>query len=98
MKTLVLAFAVAVAAATVAQAAEEEWVVNFRRCEIGKTFYKGEYIAQGGEQVDVTITPADIPAIEKGLKVLKQCEKFWTCVNKRYEGKVKHCYLPRSRR
>ena len=52
-------------------------------------------MAYDGSSVFVTITPADIPAIERGIKVLKQCRKFWACVERRTAGKVKHCYLPR---
>src|SRR5262249_55550864 len=72
------------------------WEASFRKCDIGKSFAKGETImAEDGSQVFVTITPADIPAIERGIKVLKQCRKFWACVARRMAGKVRHCYLPR---
>ena len=74
-----------------------EWEANVRRCEMDKWFYRGkdayEFSAEGA--VLVSITPADVTAIEKGLEVLKKCDKFWTCVRERNAGSKKHCYLPR---
>jgi hypothetical protein len=69
------------------------WEASFRKCDIGKTFAKDETIAAyDGSTVFVTITSADIKAIEKGIAILKKCSKFWACVGDREAGKVKHCY------
>ena len=89
----VFALLVAVADPTVAA---ESWEACFRKCDIGKSFARNEVIvAEDGSAVFVTITPKDILAIERGIAVLKKCRKFWACVNDRYAGKRKHCYLPR---
>jgi hypothetical protein len=95
MKKLLLA-AVLVVASTPATAATE-WEANFRRCEIDKWFTRGEdaYEFDGEGRLLVSIKPADVPAIEEGIRVLKRCHKFWTCVRERDAGKRKHCYLPR---
>jgi hypothetical protein len=72
------------------------WEASFRKCDIGKSFAKADTLQPpDGSSVFVTITPADIPALERGIKVLKQCRKFWACVERRTAGKVKHCYMPR---
>ena len=92
MKTFVVALLLL--ASTAAQAAE--WEASFRKCDIGKSFAKADTLQPpDGSQVFVTIKPEDIPQIEEGIKVLKQCRKFWKCVERRMAGQVKHCYLPR---
>jgi len=96
MKALVVALLLALASAAAPVQAAEQWEASFRKCDIGKSFAKDDTIvSEDGSQIFVTITPADIPAIEKGLKVLKQCDKFWKCVEQREAGKVKHCYMPK---
>ena len=96
MKKLLLAAALAVA--STAATAATEWEASFRRCEIDKWFTRGEdafeFNAEG--KLLVSIKPADVPAIERGIAVLKKCSKFWACVRKRDDGKKKHCYLPRK--
>jgi hypothetical protein len=73
------------------------WEANSRRCEIDKWFTRGEdafeFDAEG--RVLVSIKPEDVPAIEKGIALLKHCSKFWTCVRERDAGRRRHCYLPR---
>ena len=92
---LLFVFALLVAVADPTLAAES-WEASFRKCDLGKSFARDEVIAaEDGGSVFVTITPADIPAIEEGLRVLKRCHKFWTCVDERAAGRRKHCYLPR---
>ena len=94
MKLQVATLVIALAAP--ATAAQAKWEASFRKCDIGKSFAKADTLQPpDGSRVFVTITPADIPAIEQGLKVLKQCRKFWACVDRRMAGKVKHCYMPR---
>jgi hypothetical protein len=97
-KSLLLAAALAVA--STAALAATEWEASFRRCEIDKWFTKGEdaFEFTGEGRVLVSITPADVPAIEKGIAVLKKCNKFWACVREREAGKRRHCYLPKRRR
>jgi uncharacterized cupredoxin-like copper-binding protein len=91
--------ALLLATAVVSAQATETWEASFRKCDLGKTFAKDDTItAYDGSTVFVTITPEDIPAIEKGIAVLKQCRKFWTCVSERNAGKMKHCYMPKDRR
>ena len=76
--------------------AAEEWTSNFRRCDVTRFVAKEEMdnYADGSGSL-VFITPDDISALERGLAVLKQCKKFWECVNRRDAGLVKHCYLPK---
>jgi len=97
MRKLLLPAAVLALTLTPALAATE-WEANFRRCEMDKWFYRNvdayEFTAEGS--LLVSITPDDIPAIEKGLAVLKRCSKFWTCVAERNIGRRKHCYLPKK--
>src|SRR5262249_35389210 len=95
-------FAVALVVAASAPALAEsevgfpEWEASFRKCDIGKQFRKDETITTiEGDLVFVTITPADIPAIERGIAILKKCNKFWTCVRERNAGKKRRCRLPR---
>ena len=96
MKKFLLAAVLAVA--PTAATAATEWEANFRRCEIDKWFTRGEdayeFSAEG--KVLVSIKPADVPAIERGIAILKRCNKFWTCVRERDAGKKKRCYLPRK--
>src|SRR5262249_37294884 len=92
MKTFVVALLLAFAST----AAQADWEASFRKCDIGKSFAKADTLQPpDGSQVFITITPADIPALERGTKVLKQCRKFWACVDRRTAGKVKHCYMPK---
>jgi len=74
-----------------------EWKANFRRCEMDKWFYRNKDAYEFSEvgSLLVSIKPEDIPAIEKGIAILKKCSKFWTCVRERDAGKKRHCYLPR---
>jgi hypothetical protein len=66
------------------------WEASFRRCEIERVWVDGDYYPLGFP--DAVIVPKDIPAIERGLKTLKKCDKFWQCIEDREAGKVKHCY------
>jgi len=92
MKKLIAALLLA-AAVTGARADVPQWEASFRKCDIGKSFAKDDTLQPpDGSQVFVTITPADVPAIERGLAILKRCDKLWTCVRDRNAGKVKHCY------
>ena len=95
-KSLLLA-AVLALVSTPALAATK-WEANSRRCEIDKWFTKGEdafdFDAEG--RVLVTIKPEDVPAIEKGIALLKHCSKFWACVRERDAGRRRHCYLPKK--
>ena len=92
-------FAVVLALAAIANPAPAatEWEANSRRCAIDKWFSRDvdayEFTAEG--KVLVVITPKDVPAIEEGIKVLKRCDKFWSCVRERDAGRRRHCYLPR---
>ena len=92
-----LAVALALAAIAGPAVAAEPWEANSRRCEIDKWFTRGEdafeFDAEG--RVLVSIKPEDVPAIEKGIALLKHCSKFWTCVRERDAGRRRHCYLPR---
>jgi hypothetical protein len=92
-------FAVAlvlVATADPTLAGSDKWEASFRKCDIGKSFSRDEVItAEDGSAVFVVITPEDIGAIEKGLRVLRQCKKFWKCVDERYAGRRKRCFMPR---
>jgi hypothetical protein len=98
-KSLLLA-AVVVALAPTAAPAATEWQASFRRCAVDKWFTKNEdafeFTAEG--RVLVSITPADVVAVEKGIAVLKKCNKFWACVRERDAGRKRHCYLPKRRR
>ena len=97
MKKFLAVLLVAGTSAVSAQATD--WEASFRKCDLGKTFAKDNTIAAyDGSTVFVTITPEDIPAIVKGVAVLKQCRKFWACVAERDAGKVNHCYMPKDRR
>ena len=93
-------FAVALALVAIVSPAiaAEPWEANSRRCEIDKWFTKGEdafdFDAEG--RVLVTIKPEDVPAIEKGIALLKYCSKFWACVRERDAGRRRHCYLPKK--
>jgi hypothetical protein len=95
-KSLLLAAVVALAPN--AALAAEPWETNFRRCEIDKWFTKGEdaFEFDGEGKLLVSIKPADVPAIERGIAVLKKCNKFWACVRERDAGKKRHCYLPKK--
>ena len=89
-------FAVALVLLATEALAAASWEASFRKCDIGKSFAKDEIIAaEDGSAVFVTILPADIPAIEGGIRVLKKCSKFWACVNERRAGRRKHCNLPK---
>jgi len=96
MKKLLAVFLLTLAA-TPASAATD-WEASFRRCEMDKWFYRNqdayEFTAEGS--LLISITPADVPAIERGLAVLKQCDKFWTCVRERNAGAKKHCRMPKE--
>jgi len=95
-KFLAVALVLVATVATPAPAATE-WKASFRRCEIDKWFYRNvdayEFTAEGS--LLVSIKPADIGAIERGLAVLKKCSKFWTCVRERNAGAKKVCRIPR---
>jgi hypothetical protein len=93
---LVFALALVLVATADPTLAAESWQSSFRKCDLSRSFARGEFIAaEDGSAVFVTITPEDIPAIEEGLRVLKKCRKFWACVNERYVGRRRHCRLPR---
>jgi hypothetical protein len=48
-------------------------------------------------EVIIAIGPDEISELEKGIALLKKCNKFWQCVaNRGLPGKAKHCYLPRN--
>jgi len=83
-------------ASTVARAEpedEQKWQTSFRRCEINKVFLKGdENVYEGIGWQRITITLDDVADIKRALVVLEKCKKFWSCVNDRDAGKVKHCY------
>lgn len=98
MKTATATLLLLLTTAATAQANYGDWETSFRKCDIGKSFAKEEtIIAEDGSRIFVTITPADIPALEAGIAVLKQCRKFWDCVAQREQGKVKHCYMPKEK-
>ena len=79
--------------------AAEEWPGDFRHCYLQKTFAMADLdIVYGGDSVVAFITSEDLGALTKGLAMLRQCQKFWACVNRRDEGKVRHCFLLRSGR
>ena len=96
-KSLLLATVLALA--PTAATAATEWEANFRRCEMDKWFYRDkdvyEFSAEGS--LLVTITPADVPALEKGIALLKRCDRFWRCVRARDNdvGKKRVCRIPK---
>ena len=80
---------------TSAHAVEEEatWSVSFRKCAIDRS------LSDLDKQLSFfAIEPRDIPALERGIVVLKRCKIFWECVARRDEGKVRHCFLRRNGR
>ena len=70
--------------------ADGRWTANFRHCAIEPTGVPSDTVPNFTEN---WILPDDIPEIEAGLKVLKQCKAFWQCVEDRENGKVKHRYF-----
>jgi len=90
VRKLLAALLLAAAAVTTAgpATASTEWEANFRRCEMDKWFSRDvdayEFTAEG--KVLVSIKPEELPAIEKGIAILKKCNKFWTCVREREDG------------
>jgi hypothetical protein len=82
--------------------ADEKWEGDFRKCELTKRFSKGDMITPGKffpieNEVIIAIGPDEISELEKGIALLKKCNKFWQCVADRgLPGKAKHCYLPRN--
>jgi hypothetical protein len=92
-----LAVALALVATVAPAPAAEPWEANSRRCEIDKWFTKGEdafeFNAEG--KLLVSIKPADVPAIERGIAILKTCARFWSCVRARDAGAKKRCRIPR---
>jgi hypothetical protein len=94
MKKLLLAGALAVVP-TVTSAATE-WEANSRRCTLDRWYTKGEDAYEfDGDKLLITITPKDIPAIEKGIALLRVCDKFWACIRERDAGKKKRCHIPK---
>jgi hypothetical protein len=74
--------------------AEKKWETDWHRCMLEK------FVTEETELnvLKWTITPEDIPNIERELKELKRCDAFYTCVAER-DGYVKpkgkrpkHCY------
>jgi hypothetical protein len=78
--------------------AATEWEANSRRCAIDKWFSRDvdayEFTAEG--KVLVSIKPADIPAIERGIAILRHCDRFWRCVRERDAGKIRRCRIPKK--
>ena len=97
-KTLLASAAALFLAAGTAHAEEENmpngWWLNGHSCQIQK-FVEGEDTG--------VITPKDIPDIERELKALKACDRFYQCVAER-DGYIKprgkrpkHCYATDKR-
>jgi hypothetical protein len=56
---------------------DDKWEGDFRKCQIQKPVPAGE--------IWMTITPDELPNMQKWITFLKVCDKFWTCVRKREE-------------
>jgi hypothetical protein len=91
---------------------DEGWKYDFRKCWVRKHIQAEHYkpgvplegvLEQGSVTLDINgnnariaIDSGEIDNLEKIVILLKICDKFWTCVRNREEGKVKHCYNPRD--
>jgi hypothetical protein len=95
--------------ATSAAHADEKWEGDFRKCQLTKRYLEGNGISKplegitsgkvwiDGDRAIVAIGPDEISDLEKGIALLKKCNKFWQCVADRgLPGKAKHCYPPRK--
>jgi hypothetical protein len=92
-----LLLAAALALAPTAAPASTQWEANSRRCAIDRWFTKGEGAFEYDTgRVLVVISPEDIPALEKGIALLKHCDKFWSCVRKRSAGEKRRCRIPKK--
>jgi hypothetical protein len=99
MRRFLLCTALLMAVLSAANAKEEDdnkWRGDFRKCKIHKTFSPEDGLF-------ATITPDDLPNMQKWIIFLKQCDKFWTCVRNRDDNTIsrgkrpKHCYAPRDK-
>jgi hypothetical protein len=97
---------------TSAGADDKGWKYDFRKCwvtnDIRAEHYKPGVPLEGvleqgsvslsidGNSARIEIESGEIGNLEKIVTLLKICDKFWTCVRNRDEGKVKHCYIPKD--
>jgi hypothetical protein len=90
MKTALFAFAIVLAAISTTQAdPNDKWEYDGRNCHARISL---DALDQGwGGKVAVKL--ADVLQLQKMIRALKKCEAFSQCVNDRFEGKVKHCYI-----
>jgi hypothetical protein len=97
---------------TSAGADDEGWKYDFRKCWVTNNIRAEHYkpgvplegvLEEGSVTLDIdgntariAIDSGEIGNLEKIVTLLKICDKFWTCVRNRDEGKVKHCYVPKD--
>jgi hypothetical protein len=96
MKKLLLTSVAALFLATGAAHATSDpddvkWFFSGRNCHIRQPL---EARQEGWDSVAIGLD--ELLEMQKFIPMLKKCEKFYKCLEKRDAGKVKHCYLPKG--
>jgi hypothetical protein len=83
----------------------EPWRPNWRHCIVTKDLRYGDTLFDpeifGTRDLwhgTISLDLEELLKVQKFIPLLRDCEKFSQCLSDRDEGKVKHCYWPRSLR
>jgi hypothetical protein len=68
------------------------WEADCRRGYIRKAFPKDYPGLEFSDAVRIDILPEEFTTLEKAIREMRKCEKFYQCLADRDQGKVKHCY------
>jgi hypothetical protein len=78
--------------ASAQRAGETRWEADCRRGYIRKAFPKNYPGLEFSDAVRIDILPEEFADLEKAIREMRKCEKFYQCLADRDQGKVKHCY------